>query len=603
MEPTFPPLSRLFVVCGRTLDADGLETIFSAYGSVVSVRVAVDRSHKSRGFAFVQYEQATDAARAIEALHGQIVEDQLFKVSIAHASAAPRKATLTRKHASDDFDNHHGKRARDDKGASEQHAKRCMVPAPAPAVDVIVASVLNEMIDAIQAEAPALTKSIVKRKCFGQESTRFKQPKRATETPPARAKEPRKRKDDDEASLRAQLKRANLDADTPPPATKRPEKKRLAPKATTPPRSKLFVTSLVEYTHQELDALFRVYGDLEAVTLVPCQGKLRTMAYVKYAKATTALAALESLMEDPSLITVPVLIFKPFPSPTCRWPWPMILQRDQSSLSQTTTSCRRWLRLAPFQLTPECNWLLVEYATSLSNSTLSECMSACPGMLFMDIKVDAGTKVAKGVVFVKFASASLAAAAIDALAQHPSITSIERIPDPSGAYTQPDVDLRAVESQFAHLMSTQPYVPPMYAAPSPYSLYSLPMDPPPAAYPVYEYPPYPPPPLAPPAPPLPKPVKRVWLHITSSTPFAAGHIQACGHDKNRRQDALEPLEVLDVVVDGDEATEASAQFADANDALLAIHSLTQPGSPYRVKLTSGPSVARMTKKPKTHWVP
>ncbi len=50
-------------------DAD-LNTIFSAYGTVTSANVVIDKfSKRSKGFGFVEFENEEDAAKAMEALN------------------------------------------------------------------------------------------------------------------------------------------------------------------------------------------------------------------------------------------------------------------------------------------------------------------------------------------------------------------------------------------------------------------------------------------------------------------------------------------------------------------------------------------------------
>ncbi len=50
---------------------EGLKQAFSAYGKVVSATVVVDRrSGRSKGFGFVEMENDSEAAAAIEALNG-----------------------------------------------------------------------------------------------------------------------------------------------------------------------------------------------------------------------------------------------------------------------------------------------------------------------------------------------------------------------------------------------------------------------------------------------------------------------------------------------------------------------------------------------------
>ena len=74
------------------------------------------------------------------------------------------------------------------------------------------------------------------------------------------------------------------------PVEKRPKKKNES--------SKLFVTSGYKYSRQELDAMFRIYGDLQRITIVPVQGKLKTMAYVDYSNTSTAASVVESMSQD-----------------------------------------------------------------------------------------------------------------------------------------------------------------------------------------------------------------------------------------------------------------------------------------------------------------
>ena len=50
---------------------EGLKQAFSSYGKVVSATVVVDRrSGRSKGFGFVEMENDSEAAAAIEALNG-----------------------------------------------------------------------------------------------------------------------------------------------------------------------------------------------------------------------------------------------------------------------------------------------------------------------------------------------------------------------------------------------------------------------------------------------------------------------------------------------------------------------------------------------------
>ncbi len=61
-----------------------LMDLFSAYGNVVSVNIAVDRtSHKSRGFAFVTMMTPEGAGAAIQGLNGKAVGTKTLAASEA----------------------------------------------------------------------------------------------------------------------------------------------------------------------------------------------------------------------------------------------------------------------------------------------------------------------------------------------------------------------------------------------------------------------------------------------------------------------------------------------------------------------------------------
>jgi len=70
-----------------TITDDSLMQIFSAYGKVVSANVVFDKfSHRSKGFAFVEFETEEEAAAAMQALDGSEQEGR----NIAVKEALPR---------------------------------------------------------------------------------------------------------------------------------------------------------------------------------------------------------------------------------------------------------------------------------------------------------------------------------------------------------------------------------------------------------------------------------------------------------------------------------------------------------------------------------
>ena len=65
-------------------DEGNLESIFSEYGTVESVRIVKDRdTGRSKGFGFVDMPDDQEAAAAIEALNGQEIDGRTLRVNEA----------------------------------------------------------------------------------------------------------------------------------------------------------------------------------------------------------------------------------------------------------------------------------------------------------------------------------------------------------------------------------------------------------------------------------------------------------------------------------------------------------------------------------------
>lgn len=63
---------------------DELHDHFAGHGPVVSAKIIMDReTGRSRGFGFVEMEQAEDAQKAIDALNGQDFKGRNLTVNIA----------------------------------------------------------------------------------------------------------------------------------------------------------------------------------------------------------------------------------------------------------------------------------------------------------------------------------------------------------------------------------------------------------------------------------------------------------------------------------------------------------------------------------------
>jgi RNA recognition motif-containing protein len=81
---------RIFVGnCAFSTSEFDLEELFGRYGRVTRATIATDRmTGRSRGFAFVEMPDATEAQAAIEALHGTAFAGRPLTVN----EARPREA-------------------------------------------------------------------------------------------------------------------------------------------------------------------------------------------------------------------------------------------------------------------------------------------------------------------------------------------------------------------------------------------------------------------------------------------------------------------------------------------------------------------------------
>ena len=62
-----------------------LKQLFELYGEVKSVHLILDRkTKKSKGFAFIEIDNTTDAQKAIDQLNGKEIRGRMTKVSLAN---------------------------------------------------------------------------------------------------------------------------------------------------------------------------------------------------------------------------------------------------------------------------------------------------------------------------------------------------------------------------------------------------------------------------------------------------------------------------------------------------------------------------------------
>ncbi|RLN97323.1 hypothetical protein BBJ28_00003426 [Nothophytophthora sp. Chile5] len=265
---------------------------------------------------------------------------------------------------------------------------------------------------------------------------------------------------------------------------------------------------LAQFTSQELEAMFAVYGDFESVELVKSFGRVRTMAYVRYSMPTTAAFVVKSFREETSqgegdpekaefmaVRDLYMAISEAQSPPHQRAKLGNVYLEDASTptLGLNSNFKPESAALASEPTIPTALatagkvrlWILLLYDRFLATHMLSSVVLSYSGMEFMDIKVVKSTGEAQGVAFVKFDSERNATQAALQLHQMelplgsgkflqaivilaPSLfttthgnnaigndepmrldhTAGERVVSGSSD----DVDLRTVEARFAHLM-------------------------------------------------------------------------------------------------------------------------------------------------------
>ena len=67
-----------------SVSQEQLEEIFVEYGEIVEANLITDRmTGRSKGFAFIEYADEESAQKAIDAMHGQTLEERELVVNIA----------------------------------------------------------------------------------------------------------------------------------------------------------------------------------------------------------------------------------------------------------------------------------------------------------------------------------------------------------------------------------------------------------------------------------------------------------------------------------------------------------------------------------------
>jgi RNA recognition motif-containing protein len=69
---------------------EALRTLFSEFGAVSSAKIIADReTGRSRGFGFVEMDNAVEAEAAMKKLHNKEIEGRALSVTVAREKTAP----------------------------------------------------------------------------------------------------------------------------------------------------------------------------------------------------------------------------------------------------------------------------------------------------------------------------------------------------------------------------------------------------------------------------------------------------------------------------------------------------------------------------------
>lgn len=91
-----PPFSRLFVVCSKNHEKQDISNAFEEFGTLQDVWLVKDRAtNENKGIAYIKFEKASDAHRAMEKLHGEAIgsDPKPLKVLLADSKGQNRSMT------------------------------------------------------------------------------------------------------------------------------------------------------------------------------------------------------------------------------------------------------------------------------------------------------------------------------------------------------------------------------------------------------------------------------------------------------------------------------------------------------------------------------
>ncbi|XP_055533228.1 RNA-binding protein 45 isoform X1 [Wyeomyia smithii] len=92
-----PPMSRLFIICSKTVTEENLREHFNQFGDIEEIWIVKDRqSGDAKGVAYIKFSKTSEAARALEEMNGKLIGDNSRPIKVlvaANRQQGSRKQT------------------------------------------------------------------------------------------------------------------------------------------------------------------------------------------------------------------------------------------------------------------------------------------------------------------------------------------------------------------------------------------------------------------------------------------------------------------------------------------------------------------------------
>ena len=89
-----PPFSRLFLLIPKAMSEEELRQAFQVHGTIQDIHMVRDRrNQESKGIAYVKYEKASAAARAMEEMNGTVIPPHVRPVKVNRRTTASQSSS------------------------------------------------------------------------------------------------------------------------------------------------------------------------------------------------------------------------------------------------------------------------------------------------------------------------------------------------------------------------------------------------------------------------------------------------------------------------------------------------------------------------------